>query len=75
MNNDTELEEEARKFGLIAEMVGQLNDEIERLKLAIKAAFEEGFDWGYELGWHSDDPCQTEPWEQSQAKKDAEATQ
>jgi len=55
--------------------IDELREEVERLKLAIKAAFQEGFDWGYELGWHSDDPYQTEPWEQSQAKKDAEGTQ
>jgi hypothetical protein len=53
----------------------RLVEEIERLKLAIEAAFKEGFDWGYELGEYGDDPSQTEPWEQSQAKKDAEGTQ
>jgi len=52
-----------------------MNNDIERLKLAIKAAFQEGFDWGYDLGEYGDDRCQIEPWEQSQAKKDAEGTQ
>jgi len=46
-------------------------DEVKRLQLAVEAAFEEGFDCGYEGAQFIDSPSHVESWEQSKAKKDA----
>jgi hypothetical protein len=56
------------------EQQGRLEMQIDELKLAIEAAFEEGFDSGYACAQFIDSPSHAESWEQSQAKKDAEGT-